>query len=164
MTTASSSRPQRPHGSVVHDGAVSGVQQVLRAQIVDDAPSVDAVLAEVRRPAAGAVALFVGVVRDHDAGREGVIRLDYSAHPDAEAQLGVVAEEVAGMPGVQGVVVVHRRGELGVGDTAVVCAVSAAHRAEAFAACRTLIEELKSRVPIWKKQLFEGGSTEWVGL
>lgn len=143
---------------------MSDVQQVLRAQIVDSAPSLDAVLAEVRRPAAGAVALFVGVVRDHDGGRGGVVRLDYSAHPDAEAQLLSVAEEVAGMPGVQGVVTVHRRGELAVGDTAVVCAVSAAHRAEAFAACRTLIEELKSRVPIWKKQLFESGSTEWVGL
>ncbi len=150
---------------MVDDGAVSGEQQaVVRVEIVDSGPSVDEVLAQVQHPAAGAVALFVGTVRDHDGGREGVVRLDYSAHPEAEAQLREVAQEVARMPGVERIVAVHRRGELAVGDTAVVCAVSAAHRAEAFEACRTLIEELKSRVPIWKKQQFEGGSTEWVGL
>ncbi|WP_237565355.1 molybdenum cofactor biosynthesis protein MoaE [Ornithinimicrobium cavernae] len=144
---------------------MSGVeQQVVRVEIVDSGPSVDEVLAAVRHPAAGAVAIFVGTVRDHDGGREGVVRLDYSAHPDAVEQLAAVAREVAGMPGVQRVAAVHRRGELAVGDTAVVCAVSAAHRAEAFAGCRTLIEQLKARVPIWKKQLFETGSTEWVGL
>lgn len=137
---------------------------VVRATIVDSGPSVDEVLAIVRHPAAGAVAIFVGTVRDHDGGREGVVRLDYSAHPDAERELSSVADEVAGMPGVLRVAAVHRRGELAVGDTAVVCAVSAAHRAEAFAACRALIEELKARVPIWKKQAFETGSTEWVGL
>lgn len=144
---------------------MSGEQQtVARVEIVDAGPSVDEVLAQVQHPAAGAVAIFVGTVRDHDGGREGVVRLDYSAHPDAEAQLRTVTEEVAGMPGVERIVAVHRQGELAVGDTAVVCAVAAAHRAEAFAACRTLIEELKARVPIWKKQQFDGGSTEWVGL
>lgn len=146
-------------------GAVTeDAQRVVRAEIVESGPSVDEVLADVRHPAAGAVAIFVGVVRDHDGGRDGVVRLDYSAHPDAAAQLAAIAREVAGMPGVQRVAAVHRQGELSVGETAVVCAVSAGHRAEAFAACRTLIEELKARVPIWKKQLFETGSTEWVGL
>lgn len=137
---------------------------MVRVGMVDSGPSVDQVLAEVQHPAAGAVAIFVGTVRDHDGGREGVVRLDYSAHPEAAEQLSSVAREVAGMPGVLRVVAVHRQGELAVGDTAVVCAVSAAHRGEAFAACRTLIEELKARVPIWKKQFFDGGSTEWVGL
>ncbi|NLG23546.1 MAG: molybdenum cofactor biosynthesis protein MoaE [Actinomycetales bacterium] len=147
------------------DGAVSGDEQrVVLAQIVDSGPSVDEVLAAVRHPAAGAVAIFVGTVRDHDGGRGGVVRLDYSAHPDAEETLAAVAEEIGRMPGVLRVAAVHRRGELAVGDTAVVCAVAAAHRAESFAAARALIEELKARVPIWKKQLFETGSTEWVGL
>lgn len=144
---------------------MSGEQQrVVRAEIVEVGVSVDEILGQVRTPATGAVALFVGTVRDHDGGRAGVVALDYSAHPQAQDQLRSVAEEVAALPGVQAVATVHRRGELAVGDTAVVCAVAAAHRAEAFTACRTLIEELKSRVPIWKKQLFEGGSTEWVGL
>lgn len=139
-------------------------QRVVRAEIVDSGPSVDDALSWVRHPAGGAVSIFVGVVRDHDGGRDGVVRLDYSAHPEAQLQLIEVAEEVGRMPGVLRVAAVHRRGELAVGDTAVVCAVSAAHRAQAFDACRTLIEELKARVPIWKKQLFETGSTEWVGL
>jgi molybdopterin synthase catalytic subunit len=147
------------------DGAVSDEEQrVVRVEMVESGPSVDAVLAQVQHPAAGAVAIFVGTVRDHDGGRDGVVRLDYSAHPDAAEQLRAVADEVSRMPGVQRVVALHRSGELAVGDTAVVCAVSAAHRAEAFDACRALIEELKARVPIWKKQLFESGSTEWVGL
>ncbi len=150
---------------MLDDGAVSAQQQaVVRVGIVDSAPSVDDVLTEVRTSASGAVAIFVGTVRDHDGGRDGVRRLDYSAHPEAADHLTAVANEVAGMPGVLRVAAVHRRGELRVGDTAVVCAVSAAHRAEAFAACRTLIEELKARVPLWKKQLFESGETEWVGL
>lgn len=147
------------------DGAVSDEEQrVVRVEMVEASPSVDAVLAQVQHPVAGAVAIFVGTVRDHDGGREGVVRLDYSAHPEATQQLSVVAHEISRMPGVQRVVAVHRSGELAVGDTAVVCAVSAAHRAEAFDACRALIEELKARVPIWKKQMFESGSTEWVGL
>lgn len=146
------------------DAVNPDAQRVVRAEIVDAGPSVDEVLAEVRHPAAGAVSIFVGVVRDHDGGREGVVQLDYSAHPEAAAQLAEIAEEVARMPGVQRVVAVHRRGELRVGDTAVVCAVSAGHRGQAFEACRALIEELKARVPIWKKQLFDTGSTEWVGL
>lgn len=146
------------------DAVNTDAPQVVRAEVVDSGPSVDEVLASVRHPAAGAVSIFVGVVRDHDGGRDGVVQLDYSAHPDAGAQLMAIAEDVAGMPGVQRVAVVHRRGELKVGDTAVVCAVSAGHRGQAFDACRTLIEELKARVPIWKKQLFDTGSTEWVGL
>jgi molybdopterin synthase catalytic subunit len=61
------------------------------------------------------------------------------------------------------VAVLHRTGQLAIGDIAVVCAASAAHRAEAFVACRQLIDEVKSRVPIWKRQLFTDGTSEWVG-
>lgn len=138
--------------------------RVILAKIVDVAPSIDEILEAVQHPSSGAVAIFIGTVRDHDGGREGVVRLDYSAHPDAQAHLAGVAEEISRMPGVQTVAAVHRVGELAIGDTAVVCAVTAAHRPEAFAAARALIEEVKARVPIWKKQAFETGSTEWVGL
>lgn len=136
----------------------------MRAEIIDTAPSLDEILAAVQHPAAGAVALFIGTVRDHDGGRPGVVRLDYSAHPEAGQRLAEVAARIGGMPGVERVATVHRQGELAVGDVAVVCAVAAAHRAEAFAGCRALIEELKAEVPIWKKQLFEDGPTQWVGL
>lgn len=139
-------------------------QRVVRAEIVDATPSLDEILAAVQQPGVGAVSLFVGTVRDHDGGRSGVVRLDYSAHPEAGQRLTEVAQRVGSMPGVQRVATVHRQGELAVGEIAVVCAVAAAHRAEAFAGCRALIEELKAEVPIWKKQLFEDGPTQWVGL
>lgn len=163
--SAADGDPQGLLGPVLDDGAVTtDEQRVVRAQIVESGPSLDEVLDWVRHPEAGAVSLFVGTVRDHDGGQSGVVRLDYSAHPDAEQHLARVAEEIGRLPGVLHVAAVHRQGELAVGDTAVVCAVSAAHRAEAFEACRALIEQLKATVPIWKKQLFETGSTEWVGL
>ncbi|MFK5584521.1 molybdenum cofactor biosynthesis protein MoaE [Serinicoccus sp. LYQ131] len=132
---------------------------------VRDLPlSVDEALREVRHPRAGAVSLFVGTVREHDEGREGVTRLDYSAHPGAVDRVRALVDEVAGRPQVHGVYAVHRVGTLEVGDLAVVCAVAAEHRAEAFDGCRHLIEELKSTVPIWKRQQFEAGEHEWVGL
>lgn len=132
---------------------------------VRDLPlSVDEALREVRHPRAGAVSLFVGTVREHDEGREGVTRLDYSAHPGAVDRVRALVEQVSGRPQVHGVYAVHRVGMLEVGDLAVVCAVAAEHRAEAFDGCRHLIEELKSTVPIWKRQQFEAGEPEWVGL
>lgn len=134
------------------------------AAIVPEALSIERVRAAVEHPAAGAVDIFVGTVRDHDGGREGVSLLEYSAHPDAVATLREVVGEVLATPGVLGAAAEHRVGALHVGDLAVVCAVSAAHRAEAFTACATLIEQLKARVPIWKRQHFADGATEWVGL
>jgi len=123
--------------------------------------SVDEVRAAVADPATGAVVLFIGTVRDHDHGH-GVTSLRYSAHPSALAELGRVAEKVAASHDVQGIAVVHRTGDLQVGDLAVVAAVAAAHRGEAFAACEALIEDLKASVPIWKHQVFVGGDSEWV--
>lgn len=147
------------------DGAVTEVSPGAVLAEISDAPlSVDVALAAVRHPRAGAVALFVGTVRDHDGGADGVHRLDYSSHPDAAAVLTDLVGRVAGRPEVLGAAAVHRVGALAVGDPAVVCAVSAAHRAAAFEGCRDLIEELKATVPIWKKQWFEDGATEWVGL
>ncbi|WP_374701154.1 molybdenum cofactor biosynthesis protein MoaE [Streptomyces sp. TP-A0874] len=124
--------------------------------------SLDEVFAAVGDDAAGGTALFVGTVRDHDGGAE-VTGLGYSAHPTAEAELLRVAEKVAADFPVRAMAAVHRVGDLSVGDLAVVVAVSCPHRAEAFAACRRLIDELKLQVPIWKHQLFADGTEEWVG-
>jgi len=135
---------------------------VIRLAELKDGPlSVDEVLNAVRDPAAGGIALFTGVVRDHDQGR-GVARLSYSAHPSAAAELRRVAEKVAASFGVRALAAVHRTGELDVGEIAVVVAVSCPHRAEAFDACRALIDELKATVPIWKHQEFGDGGSEWV--
>ena len=125
--------------------------------------SVDEVRAAVADPAAGGIALFAGAVRDLDHER-GVSELSYSAHPSAEAELRHVAEVIAEkFPVALGIAAVHRVGDLGVGDLAVVVAVSCPHRAEAFDACRALIDELKATVPIWKHQRFTDGESEWVG-
>lgn len=126
--------------------------------------SVDEVFAAVGDPAAGGTALFVGTVRDHDgdSGAE-VTGLGYSAHPTVEAEMRRIAEKVAADFPVTALAAVHRVGDLAVGDLAVVVAVSCPHRAEAFAACRRLIDDLKSEVPIWKHQTFTDGTDEWVG-
>ena len=124
--------------------------------------SVDEVLSAVQDPAAGGTAVFVGTVRNEDGGRE-VTSLGYSAHPNALADLRRVAERVASDCDVIAIAAVHRVGDLAVGDLAVVVAVSAAHRGEAFAAARRLIDDLKHQVPIWKHQQFADGNAEWVG-
>jgi molybdopterin synthase catalytic subunit len=145
---------------------MTSTRDPLRLLAVRDTPlSVDEVFAAVGDDAAGGTAIFVGTVRDHD-GRPGaaVTRLSYSAHPSAEAELRRVAEKVAADFPVRALAAVHRVGDLAVGDLAVVVAVSCPHRAEAFAACRRLIDDLKSAVPIWKHQLFDDGTQEWVGI
>jgi molybdopterin synthase catalytic subunit len=139
-----------------------GTVTVIRMVELRDTPlSVDEVRGAVMDPAAGGIALFAGAVRNHDHGRD-VVRLSYSAHPSAAGELHRVCEKVAAEFDVTAVAAVHRVGELAVGDLAVVVAVSCPHRAEAFAACRALIDELKRSVPVWKQQLFSGGDSEWV--
>jgi molybdopterin synthase catalytic subunit len=128
----------------------------------ESALSLDEVRAAVADPAAGGIALFAGAVRDNDHDQS-VTGLSYSAHPSAEAELRRVATKIAEKYGVTAVAVVHRTGDLDIGDLAVVAAVSCPHRAEAFDACHALIDELKASVPIWKHQRFADGSTEWVG-
>lgn len=136
---------------------------VIRLAGIRDTPlSVDEVFAAVSDASAGGTALFVGTVRDHDHARA-VARLAYSAHPTAERELRTVMEKVAGDFPVRAMAALHRVGDLEIGDLAVVVAVSCPHRAEAFAACRRLIDDLKSQVPIWKHQLFSDGGEEWVG-
>jgi len=124
--------------------------------------SVDEVRAAVADPAAGGIALFAGAVRDTDHER-GVTGLSYSAHPSAADELRRAAEVIAEKYPVIGIAAVHRVGDLAIGDLAVVLAVSCPHRAEAFDACRDLIDILKASVPIWKHQRFDDGTTEWVG-
>jgi molybdopterin synthase catalytic subunit len=130
----------------------------IREQALDAQEVLDA----LAHPASGGVTLFVGAVRDHDDGK-GVTGLEYSAHPSALDRLREVCDEIAAKYDVQAVAAVHRVGSLALGDAAVIVATSAAHRGEAFEASRALIDRLKETVPIWKHQLFDDGSDEWVG-
>lgn len=138
-------------------------QAQVRLVAIRDTPlSTDEVLGAVADPAAGGTVLFAGAVRDEDGGRS-VVRLDYTAHPRALGDLRTVAESVAAKYPVIALAVVHRVGELQIGDLAVVLAVACAHRGQAFDAARALIDELKETVPIWKHQVFGDGAEEWVG-
>ncbi|MGO1544603.1 MAG: molybdenum cofactor biosynthesis protein MoaE [Gulosibacter sp.] len=120
-------------------------------------------MAAVSDEANGAVASFAGVVRNHDPGASGEVeRLDYSAHPDAEARLRELAAQLDA-PGVA-IAVSHRIGTLAVGDLAIVVCVASAHRADAFAVCRDLVELVKRELPVWKRQHTVDGATNWVGI
>jgi molybdopterin synthase catalytic subunit len=110
---------------------------------------------------AGAVVSFAGVVRDHDGGRS-VTELEYVGHPSAPDVLSEIAAEFAERPEVHAVAVSHRVGMLAIGDVALACAVSASHRREAFVVCAELVDEVKRRLPIWKRQVFTDGQEEWV--
>jgi molybdopterin synthase catalytic subunit len=123
--------------------------------------SVDEHLAAVAGARSGASVVFSGVVRDHDHGRA-VVGLEYVGHPSAADVLRACLDEIAADPLVHAVAVSHRIGTLAIGDAALVAAVSAAHRAEAFAACERLVELVKQRLPIWKRQVFPDGTDEWV--
>lgn len=119
-------------------------------------------LEAVRAPAAGAVVLFAGSVRDHNEGRP-VLRLEYEAYASmAEKEMRAIAEEIAGAANGLRLAVVHRVGALEVGEDAVLCAASAPHREQAFEACRALIDRIKQRVPIWKREHGPDGPY-WVG-
>ncbi|HJP55744.1 MAG TPA: molybdenum cofactor biosynthesis protein MoaE [Gemmatimonadales bacterium] len=120
-----------------------------------------ALAAEVARPDRGGVVSFVGLVRDHHGGRT-VIRLEYSAYaPMAEAELArIVSEAGERWPAI--VAAEHRLGSLAIGDAAVAVVAAAAHRGDAFEACRHVIEQIKARVPIWKREYYADGSVAWV--
>ena len=126
--------------------------------------SLDAHVAAVTAPAHGAVATFVGLVRDHDPSVVGeVTHLEYSAHPDAAAVLQRIVAEVEAARGAV-LALIHRVGLLGVGDAAIVAAAGAAHRAAAFDACREAVERVKAEVPIWKREIMADGTHTWVGI
>jgi molybdopterin synthase catalytic subunit len=121
-----------------------------------------ALAAAVLHDGAGATSLFVGTVRDVHEGRP-VVRIDYEAYgPMAERELAAVAREVAERHTGTRVLVAHRVGTLAIGEASVVVATSHRHRAPAIAACAEAIEEVKRRVPIWKREHFADGTTEWV--
>ncbi|BCW18768.1 molybdenum cofactor biosynthesis protein MoaE [Pseudarthrobacter enclensis] len=147
--------------------------EVVSAVLSPEPISVDQAIAAVESDTAGAVVSFSGVVRNHDGGKP-VDRLSYSAHPTAHQVMAdvvarLVAEQNAG--GADGeaeakpvrIWAAHRIGMLQIGDPALVCAVSAAHRGQAFAVCSELVDRIKEQVPIWKEQFFSDGTVEWVG-
>ena len=134
------------------------------ADIAEHALDLQFHVEHVSDPRAGAVATFVGLVRDHDPSVEGrVVALDYTAHPDAHAVLARIAQ-AALTDGVLGIAVSHRTGHLAVGEAAIVAAVATAHRAEAFDVCRALVETVKAELPVWEREVLEDGSHVWVGM
>jgi molybdopterin synthase catalytic subunit len=140
----------------------SDVDQVVRVVSISAEPlSTAEHEAAVDHPRAGGRVVFCGVVRSHDHGRD-VVSLEYVGHPSASQVLGEIAAEFAAASDVLAVAVSHRVGRLAVGDVALVAAVATAHRREAFAVCARLVDEVKSRLPIWKRQVFLDGSDEWV--
>lgn len=119
-------------------------------------------LAQQPAPGCGASAFFVGRVRNHHQGKK-VTRLFYECYvPMAEKQITAIAETVKQKTGVQEIRVIHRVGWLEIGEAAVVISVSSAHRQEAFAACREVIDRIKQDVPIWKKEIYQDLSHDWV--
>src|SRR3954471_8279698 len=149
------------------------VFEVVHAVLSAEPISVDQAIAAVESDTAGAVVSFSGVVRNHDGGKQ-VSRLSYSAHSTAHQAMAhvvarLVAEHTAPAAGAHDqqqpvrIWAAHRIGMLEIGDPALVCAVSAAHRGQAFAVCAELVDRIKAQVPIWKEQFFVDGTVEWVG-
>ena len=141
--------------------------EVVSAVLSAEPISVEQAIAAVESGTAGAVVSFSGVVRNHDGGRP-VDRLSYSAHPTAHQVMNdVVARLVEEHSGEADrpvrIWAAHRTGMLQIGDPALVCAVSAAHRGQAFEVCSELVDRIKAQVPIWKEQFFSDGTVEWVG-
>ena len=127
-----------------------------------DPLSLDAVTREVADDGAGAIATFTGTVRASSRGRS-VVHLEYEAYEDmAEHVMAQIADELKARYDLHDVAIHHRVGRVGIGEPSVVIAVSAAHRAAALAACKDAIDTLKETVPLWKKEIYEGGE-EWIG-
>ena len=131
-------------------------------EVVDQPIDEQAVAGSVADPGAGAVCTFSGVVRDNSKGKR-VLYLEYEAYPEmAIKQMQLIADEIRQQWGITHVSMVHRTGRLQIGEASVCIALSAAHRGEAFEACRYAIDRLKQIVPVWKKEVWEGGEY-WVG-
>jgi molybdopterin synthase catalytic subunit len=130
-------------------------------QIIDKNIDVVELLASVSVPEAGGIDMFLGTTRNHSKGKK-VVRLEYEAYsPMALRMMSEIESEIRKRWNIQKISVVHRIGVVPVMEASVAIAVSAAHRKEAFEACRYAIDELKKRVPIWKKEIFEDGEV-WV--
>ena len=131
--------------------------------ITDEPLDTGALIDSARRDTCGAVASFVGVVRNHDGG-ESVDAIEYSSHPSSQQILRDIVMEFKDRPGVHRIVAWHRVGHLEIGEDAMVVAVAAEHRAQAFRAVEAIVEEVKAKLPIWKKQELTDGSHNWSGL
>ena len=136
-------------------------RRLVLARLTDAPIEVAEHTAAVQEAASGAVVSFAGVVRDHDGGRP-VVSIEYVAHPSAAAVLSRIAADVAERSDAEAIAVSHRVGVLAIGDAALVVAVAGVHRAEAFAAAMALVDEVKLRLPVWKRQVFADGTDEWV--
>ena len=131
--------------------------------ITEDPLDAAALINSARRDTCGAVASFIGAVRNHDGG-ESVDAIEYSSHPSSPQILREIVSEMRDRPGVHCIVTWHRVGRLEIGDDAMVVAVAAEHRAQAFRAVETIVEDVKAKLPIWKKQELSDGSHNWSGL
>lgn len=131
--------------------------------ITEDPLDAAALINSARRDTCGVVASFIGAVRNHDGG-ESVDAIEYSSHPSSPQILREIVSEMRDRPGVHCIVAWHRVGRLEIGDDAMVVAVAAEHRAQAFRAVETIVEDVKAKLPIWKKQELSDGSHNWSGL
>ena len=131
--------------------------------ITDEPLDTGALIDSARRDTCGAVASFIGVVRNHDGG-DSVDAIEYSSHPSSQQILRDIVMEFKDRPGVHRIVAWHRVGHLEIGEDAMVVAVAAEHRAQAFRAVEAIVEEVKAKLPIWKKQELTDGSHNWSGL
>lgn len=136
--------------------------EVVSAAVDENKIDVEALARSVRDERAGATAIFDGRVRNHDDGKS-VDGIEYEAHPNATQVVSKIANELAAGSGAIKIAVFHRTGKLEIGDVAFAAAVSAAHRKEAFSLLERLVERVKQELPVWKKQSFSDGSTEWKG-
>jgi molybdopterin synthase catalytic subunit len=131
-------------------------------RVTDKAIDLQELVNFVSDPEAGAITTFIGTTRNNNEGRK-VIALDYEAYPEmAEKELARIGEEARAKWPIRRMAIVHRLGPVQITEASVIIAVSSAHRDAAFAACRFAIEEIKKTVPIWKKEVYEGGEV-WIG-
>ncbi|MEE8405609.1 MAG: molybdenum cofactor biosynthesis protein MoaE [Acidimicrobiia bacterium] len=135
--------------------------QTVRVKVGDEVIDAAALVDSVRRPDSGATVLFLGTVRDHSEGKTGVTHLEYEVYAEmVEPKITEIVSDAGRRWPVLSVAVEHRSGVVGVGEVSVAVAVGTAHRADAFDAARFIIDELKERAPIWKKEFWPGGA-EW---
>jgi len=133
----------------------------IETEIVNSRIDLTVMIRAVESEACGAVATFSGNVRSHDKGRD-VRSLSYEIHPSTAEVLDRVVKEVCGRNEIAHARVVHRHGDIPIGEAALVVAVSSAHREAAFRTCAELVDEIKLQIPIWKHQVFTDGTDEWV--
>ena len=142
----------------VNNGRMSAIQSV---EVTDRPLDLDAMHRLVSDDRVGAIVSFSGNVRNHDHGRA-VASLRYEGHPSAADVLREVADDIASRFEIITLAVAHRIGPLAIGDAALVAAVGTAHRGEAYRACEALVDLTKERLPVWKHQIFDDGTDEWV--